>query len=217
MSNDVLGVILVAVCLLYAASFLIGWRLAKSGRLDLTRLMTSRRALVDPLTRRFQQWCQRKKMDALREQRWLRLGLLISANNLGAVALVGRTLYGVALAPAAYFTYRQGLSHAAVFARAPTRPPGALLSVAVLEFGSYLLATALGVNLVATPLAGGAFRDAVRSLVIFYPVVAMALLLGAWLEVHALRSRMPAGLQLPPDLEMDDIRAKALEMIAGKK
>jgi hypothetical protein len=209
----VLGVTLLTVCLLYTAALLIGWRLAKRGRLSVTQLIKDRRPFADPLTRRFQLCGQRKKMDALRQKQWFRLWLLICANNLGAVALVGRTLYGIALAPAVYLTYRQGLIHGTLFTQRSMRPRGALLGVAVLEFGAYLLATALGVNLVMTSIAGGAFSSALAALVVLYPVVAVALLLGAWLEVHAVRSRMPGGMQLPPDLNMDELRAKALDMI----
>jgi hypothetical protein len=209
----VLGVTFLTVCFLYAAALLSGWRRAKHGRLDVTMLVQTRRAFIDPLTRRFQQWGQREKMNALRQKRWFRLWLLISANNLGAVAFVGRTLYGVALVPAVYFTYRQGLTHGTFLAQPSIRPRGEMLQVMVLEFGAYLLATALGVNLVMTPLTGGVFTDALASLLTFYPVVAAALLAGAWLEVRALRSQMPAGLQIPENLTVEELRAKAMEMI----
>jgi hypothetical protein len=208
-----LGVILAAVCALYTGALLIGWSLAKHGRLDFTRVIQDRRTFTDPLTRHFQQWSRQQKMAAIRQQQWPRLRLLIFTNNLGAVALVGRTLYGLALLPAVYFTYRQGLTQGALVAQPGMRPRGSFLCVAVLEFGAYLLATALGVNLVVTPVLGGAVGDAVGSLVTFYPVVAAALLCGAWLEVHVLRTRMPAGLQLPPDLDIEALRAKALDMI----
>ena len=202
-----------AVCALYAGALLIGWHQAKRGRVDFTRVIQNRRTFADPLTRRFQQWSRKQKMEAIRQQQWGRLRLLILTNNLGAVAFVGRTLYGIALVPAVYVTYRQGLTHGALAAHSAIRPRGLFLNVAVLEFGAYLLATALGVNLVVTPVLGDAVRDAVRSLVTFYPVVAAALLCGAWLEVHVLRTRIPAGLRLPPDLDIEALRAKALEMI----
>ena len=208
----VLGVILMALCVLYTGAVLIGWYLAKRGRLDFAQVVQTRRRFTDPLTRRFQQWCQTQKMQALRQQQWQRLRLLIFANNLGAVAFVGRTLYGIALAPAVYLTYRQGLTHGTFAAQPLMRPRGSLLQVAVLEFGVYLLATALGVNLVITPVVGGSVGDALGSLVAFYPVVAAALLCGAWLEVQVLRTRIPRGLQLPPDLNIETVRAKALEM-----
>jgi hypothetical protein len=148
-----------------------------------------------------------------REQQWTRLGLLIFVNNLGAVAFVGRTLYGIALVPAVYLAYRQGLSHGTFAAQSSMRPSGSLMRLAILEFGAYLRATALGVNLGITPLAGGTIREAITQLVVFYPVVAFALALGAWLEVKELRSRRPTGLQLPKDLNIEELRAKALELM----
>jgi hypothetical protein len=151
-------------------------------------------------------------MDALRRREWFRLWLLIYANNFVAVALVGRTVYGIALVPAVYFTYRQGLGHGAFWAQPSMRPRGVLLQVALLEFGAYLSATALGMNLAITPLAGGTFIDALEALLAFYPAVAAALLFGAWLEVRALRSSMPAGFELPGDFNVEEMRAKALEV-----
>lgn len=209
----VLGVTFLTVCLIYTGALLIGWRLAKRGRLDFTRVVRSRRALTDPLTRHFQQWCQREKMDSLRQKQWFRLWLLIFANNIVAVALVGRTLYGIALVPAVYFTYRQGIGHGTFLAQPSMRPRGFVLQVPLLEFGAYLSATALGVNLIITPLVGGTFMDALESLLAFYPAVAAALLFGAWLEVRVLRSWMPVGVQFPGDLNMEEMRAKALDMI----
>lgn len=209
----VLGITFLAVCLLYTGALITGWHLTKRERLHVTQIMRHRRWLADPLTRRFQQWGQREKMNALRQKQWSRLWLLIFANNLGAVAFVGRTLYGVTLVPAVYFTYRQGLSHGTLLALPSMRPRGDLLQVAVLEFGAYLLATALGANLVVTPVVGGAFTDAFGLLAAFYPVVAAALLVGAWLEVHAVRSRMPAGFEFQGDLNVEELRAKALDMM----
>lgn len=210
----VAGLTFLGVCLLYAGALLVGWSLARRGRLDVTQLMRQRRPLADPLTRRFQDWGRRQKMDALRRKQWHRLRVLIWANNLAAVAFVGRTLYGATLVLAVYLTYRQGLGHGAAFAQPALRPRGAFLRVMMLEFGSYLVATALGVNLVVTPMTGGALSEAIRPLLSLYPAIAAALLTGAWLEVREIRSRMPAGVELPPGLEMEALRARALEMIA---
>jgi len=208
-----LALTLLTVCLLYTGAFLIGWSLATRDRLGTRHLMRPRRSFTDPLTRRFQHWCDRRKMDALRQRQWSRMWLLISANNLVAVALVGRTLYGITLVPAVYFTYRQGLSQGAFFAQPSLRPRGTFMGLAVLEFGAYLLATALGVNLVVGPAIGGTYTDAVRSIVLLYPVVAGAVLLSAWLEVRWVRSRIPVDLELPADLNLEEMRAKALEMM----
>ena len=209
----VLALTFSGVCLLYATAFLIGLHRARRRGMDVTQLGRDRRSLADPVTRRFQQWCQREKMDALRQKQWTRFGLLIFANNLGAVALVGRTLYGVAIVPAVYFTYRQGVNQGIVFAHVAMRPHGVLLAVLILEFGAYLLAAALGLNVIITPIVGGLFSDALWSLARFYPVIAAALCAGAWLEVHAVRSRLPGGFALPPDLDMEQLRTKALEAI----
>ena len=209
-------VTILAVCLLYGVSALVGRRLARDGRLDMATLVATRRTLTDPLTRRFQEWSRREKMNAIREQRWSRLQALILANNLGAVAFVGRTLYGIAVVPALYITWRQGLSHGVLAAQPSMRLRGQLLVVAGLEFGAYLLATALGVNLLVTPVTGGAVTDALRMLLVLYPVIALALLIGAWLEVRALRTRMPEGLRLPPGLSMDELRAKALDALSRR-
>jgi hypothetical protein len=155
----VLGLILLSVCILYASSLLIGWYLAKRGRLDAARLARSQRSLTDPLT------------------------------------------------------YRQGIHQGAAFRHPLTRPRGIFLAVMILEFAAYLVATALGVNLVVTPLFGGAFPDALRLLALLYLLVVGALLAGAWLEVYAIRSRMPAGFELPHDLDREKLRARALDMI----
>jgi len=184
----VFGVVLLAVCVLYVGAFLISWHLARHQRLDVTRIMRNRRAFADPLTRRFQQWCQTQKMEAVRQQQWSRLRALIFANHLVAAALVGRTLYGITIAPAVYFTYRQGVRQGTFAAQPSLRPRGSLLRVMVLELGAYLLVTALGVNLVMTPVVGGAFREAIGLLIVFYPVVAVVLLLVAWQEVNFLSS-----------------------------
>jgi hypothetical protein len=112
-----------------------------------------------------------------------------------------------------YLTYRQGLTHGTLAAQLSTRPPGVLLPVAVLEFGAYLLAPALGVNLAAAPVAGATFGDALSRLLVFYPVVGALLLSGALLEVNALRANVPAGFQLPEGVNVEQLRAKALEMM----
>jgi hypothetical protein len=91
-----------------------------------------------------------------------------------------------------------------------------MLQVPLLEFGAYLSAAALGVNLVMTPLAGGTFVDALTSLLVFYPAVPAALLFGAWLEVRVLRAWIPGGLQFPGDPNVEAMRAKALDMIKGQ-
>jgi len=207
-----LGIIFVFVFLFYAGAFLIGWHLSTGGRLDLQRLIQSRRQLTDPLTTRFQRWHDRAKMNALRQGQWIRLWLVMSANNLFAVAFVSRTLYAVTLALPTYMTYRQGLVQGAFFARPSMRPSGLLIRVAVLEFGAYLLATALGVNLVVSFSLTGSLRSGLLSLILFYPVVAAAVLGGAWLEIQLLRAKMPAGFRIPENLNMEEIRAKALEM-----
>lgn len=212
------AVTFLAVCVFYASALLIGWYLAKRGRLDIHRVMQSRRDISDPVTRRFQKWSGAQKLAAIRQQQWGRLRLHIFANNLGAVAFVGCTLYAMALVPAVYRTYRQGLGHGTLAAHwlmlpGHMRPSRALAPLAVLEFGSYLLATALGVNLVITLIVRGAVTEALAWLALLYPLIAAALLLGAWLEVNRLRSAMPAGVRLPEGLTMEELRAKALEMM----
>jgi hypothetical protein len=208
------GPTFLSVCLLYATTLLAGFILATRGRLDVVELARNQRTLSDPLTRRFQQWLQPQKMNAIRQKRWPRLCLLIFLNNFGAVAIIGRTLYSMAIVPAAYFTFRQGLSHGAAFAHPLTRPRGMFLAVLMLEFGAYLTATAAGLNFVISLVAGAAFADALRSLLRMSAIVAAALLVGAWLEVCALRTRMPDGFTLPQDLDREELRAKALELMA---
>ena len=54
----------------------------------------------------------------------------------------------------AYFTNRQGFTQGALVAQPPMRMTRPFAGVAVLEFGAYLLATALGVNVVITVVVG---------------------------------------------------------------
>ena len=84
--------------------------------------------------------------------------------------------------------------------------------LAVLEFGAYLIATALGINVVVAVLAGHPFVRAIQLLVLFYPLVIAAICAAAWLEVRALRDRMQA-VSLPEHVDMEALRAKALEMV----
>ncbi len=210
-----LGLIFLIICVLYLGSALAGWRLARSGRMDLGRLVRTRRSLTDPLTSRFQRWHDRVKTDRLRRKQWLGCWFLISANNLLAVAFVTRTLYGVSLVLPVYFTLRQGFAHGVLATQPAARPGGAWLGVAALEFVAYLLATALGVNVATAFLAGGsgALPGALWNLVNFYPAIAAAVLAGAALEVRLLRSSMPENFRLPSDLDADEVKAQALEIL----
>jgi hypothetical protein len=88
-----------------------------------------------------------------------------------------------------------------------------MLAVTLLELGAHLLSTALGLNFTLTLMLGGKLDDAVRALVVVFPVVAVALLAAACLEVHMLRSQMPAGLHLPANVDLNQLRATAVEMI----
>lgn len=208
-----LGIVFSSVCTLYGGSFLIGWRLAKAGRLDVQQLAETRRRLTDPVTSRFQRWHDEAKMNALREGRWTRMWLVISANNLFAVALVSRTLYAVTPVLPAYMTYRQGIVQGAICAMAPARLGRAFLRVAVLEFGAYLLATSLGLNVVVSLVATGSVRSAVMALLLLYPLVAVAVLAGTFLEIQPLRAKMPAGVRISENLNMEELRSSALEMM----
>ena len=139
---------------------------------------------------------------------------LISANNLLAFAFVTRTLYGVSLVLPVYFTLRQ-IAHGVLATQPAARPGGAWLGLAALEFVAYLLATALGVNVATAFLVGGsgALPGALWNLVNFYPAIAAALLAGAALEVRLLRSSMPENFRLPSDLDADEVKAQALEIL----
>jgi hypothetical protein len=206
-----LAVALVGVVLVYLAAFAIGWRTSARGGLDPERLFRAPRRLVDPVTARFQRWHDAEKMQAVREKRWGRLWLLISLNNLLAVALVSRTLYGVTIVLPAYFTWRQGFNQGALIARS-LAPMNALMGVAVLEFGAYLVATALGVNIPLALLTGRPIAEPLTSLLVVYPAVAVSIVAGAWLEVRFLRDRMGA-VSLPPDVDVEAVRAKAREIL----
>lgn len=204
---------LLAVCFIYAVAFVFGWRLTTTGRLDPSHFLQARRELSDPLTRRFQRWQGRTRMDAIRQRQWARLWLLIFANNLFAVALISRTLYGATLVLPLYLTWRQGIAQGALVARPSMRPGGALAGVGLLEFGAYFLATALGLNVVISFFEKASVQNAVRLLVLLYPIVAAAVSVGAWLEVRWVRAHMPETLQLPATLTVAELRAKALEMM----
>ncbi len=213
-----LGLIFLIICVLYLGSALAGWRLARSGRMDLGRLVRTQRSLTDPLTSRFQRWHDRVKIERLRRKQWVGCWFLISANNLLAVAFVTRTLYGVSLVLPVYLTLRQGIAHGVLATQPAARPGGAWLGVAALEFVAYLLATALGVNVGTAFLAGGsgALPGALWNLVNFYPAIAAAVLAGAALEVRLLRSSMPENFRLPSDLDADEVKAQALEILQRK-
>lgn len=210
-----LGLIFLIICVLYFGSGLVGWRLARSGRMDLGRLIRTQRSLTDPLTYRFQRWHDRVKTERLRRKQWVGCWFLISANNLLAVAFVTRTLYGVSLVLPVYFTLRQGFAHGVLATQPAARPSGAWLGVATLEYVTYLLATALGVNVAIAFLAGGsgALAESLWNIVHFYPAIAAAVLAGATLEVRLLRSIMPENLQFPSDLDADEMKAQALEIL----
>ena len=80
-----LGLIFLIICVLYLGSALAGWWFARSGRVDLGKLVRTQRSLTDPLTSRFQRWHDRVKIERLRRKQWLGCWFLISANNLLAV------------------------------------------------------------------------------------------------------------------------------------
>ena len=210
-----LGLIFLIICVLYFGAAFAGWRLARSGRMDLGRLVRTQRSLIDPLTSRFQRWHDRVKIERLRRKQWVGCWFLISANNLLAVAFVTRTLYGVSLVLPVYFTLRQGFAHGVLATHPAARPGGTWLGVAALEFVAYLLATALGVNVAIAFLAGGsgALAGALWNVVHFYPAIAAAVLAGAALEVRLLRSSMPENFRLPADLDPDQVKAQALEIL----
>jgi hypothetical protein len=107
---------------------------------------------------------------------------------------------------------RQGLTQGVLLAHPSIRPSGVFVRVAVLEFGSYLLASALALNLVASLVVGG-FMRALTTLGAWYWVIAIALMIGAWLEVRAVRDRLPQGLNIPQNVNPEELRAKALEML----
>jgi hypothetical protein len=88
----VLGVTFLTVCLLYIAAG-HGLAACHARSAALRGSLQRRRSFGDSLTRRFQQWCQRKKMG--------------DTNNLGAVAFIGRRLYAIAVVFAVYLKYRQ--------------------------------------------------------------------------------------------------------------
>jgi hypothetical protein len=90
-----------------------------------------------------------------------------------------------------------------------TRP---FIRVAVLEFGAYLGATALGINFTMAVLLGTAVVQPVQSLLVFYPIVIVAICAGAWLEVDWLRERMQDAA-FPGSVNMEELRTKALEMM----
>ncbi len=207
-----LGLIFLIICVLYFGSALAGWRLARSGRMNLGRLVRTQRSLTDPLTSRFQRWHDRVKTERLRRKQWLGCWFLISANNLLAVAFVTRTLYGVSLVLPVYLTLRQGFAHGVLATQPAARPGGAWLGVAALEFVPYLLATALGVNVAIAFLASGsgALAGALWNVVYFYPAIAAAVLAGAALEVRLLRSSMPENLRLPSDFDADEPQVELL-------
>ncbi len=207
-----LAVTFLAVCLTYIGAFGTGWYFSRRGRLSPDRLFPVSRRIVDPFTARFQRWHDVAKMNAIHKKRWARLWLLISVNNLFAVALVSRTLYGVTLVLPAYFTCQQGFRHGALMARPSMRMVRPFISVFVLEFGAYLLATALGVNVVVGVLMGASMAQPMQSLVIFYPIVIAAICGGAWLEVRWLRDRVP-DVSSAGSLNMEELRSKALEMM----
>ncbi len=183
--------------------------------MDLGRLVRTQRSLTDPLTSRFQRWHDRVKTERLRRKQWLGCWFLVSASNLLAVAFVTRTLYGVSLVLPVYLTLRQGFAHGVLATQPAARPGGAWLGVAALEFVPYLLATALGVNVAIAFLASGwgALAGALWNVVHFYPAIAAAVLAGAALEVRLLRSSMPENLRFPSDLNADEMKAQALEIL----
>ena len=84
--------------------------------------------------------------------------------------------------------------------------------MAVLEFGAYLLATALGVNVVIAVTVGTSFVQVMQSLLIFYPIVVSAICAGSWLEVRWLRGQMQE-VSFPAEVNMEELRAKALDVI----
>lgn len=202
----------VIVGLTYGAAFALGWYRSARGRIDPERLFRPSRRLADPLTARFQRWHDVEKMQAIRDKQWGRLCLLIFLNNLLAVAFVSRTLYGVTLVLPMYFTWRQGFSQGALIAQPAVPMSRPFMSMALLEFGGYLIATALGVNIPMAVFAGRPLAEALTSVLLGYPVVAVAIGAGAWLEVRFLRDRMP-HVSLPPDVDIEAMRAKAREIM----
>lgn len=207
---------LLAVLLIYGVSLLTGFWLAKRGRIDMNWLVRTRRRLADPLTDRLGRWHDRVKLESLKQKRWLALWLTISFNNLVLVAGVSRFLYGFLLVPPLYVTMRSGLGHGILRAREVPIPRGAN-TIVFLEFGGYFLANALGVNAALQLWMGGisGFRVIQYQCAIGFTVVAAMLLSASLLEVLALRDAA-TRFHLPPNLDTNEVRARALKAMERK-
>jgi hypothetical protein len=211
-----LRLVLLAVFLIYGASLLTGFRLAKRGRIDRNWLLRTRRRLADPLTARLGRWHDRVKLESLKQKRWLALWLVISFNNLVLVAGVSRVLYGFLVVLPLYVTIRTGLGHGILRAQEVRGPRGARI-IGLLELGGYFLATVLGINVALQLVVGGlpGFKVALFQCAIGFAVVAAMVLFGSLLEVLTLKAASPE-FDIPPDVDMNEVRARALRALQAK-
>jgi len=169
-------------------------------RRDFVELAQSRRSFADPLTRRFQQWLSQRKMAALSRKQWSRFAAADFREQLcRGGAGIANSVCGNVQCCRLYLTYRQGLSQGA-FQQAAI----AAAAVGARVRRIYLLATAVGL----ATLAGGGWRPSVYCI----SLVALALAsreLG-W-RCERCRSRIRFGMEIPANVNIDELRAKALE------
>lgn len=123
---------------------ILGFVLGKINKVSLTKLSQIGKNLADPITIKIHKWSRKYKMRAIKNQRWLILFLLIFLNNLLLAAFIIKIVYGIIFFIPLLLTAWEGFSHGVLFSK-PKGRAGIILTF--FEFGGYLFATTIGVNM----------------------------------------------------------------------
>jgi len=212
--------LLATVVSLYGVSVLTGFILAKKDIINMEWFIKTRRTLIDPMTIQLRNWLDKYKTMSIKDKKWFRFWALIFVNNLLIVAFISRTVYGLLVVLPAYFTIRQGLSHGILLAKPiSSKPKPKTTLISICEFGAYFLATAVGINFLLSFIIGSehlatSIVIALNDFFYAYPIIALLLILGAYLETTWIRTM--SGLEIPPDFDMEKAREQAMKMLQNK-
>lgn len=138
------AIILIWVLGCYFVPLGIGIILGKSKVISPYKLSEIGKYLADPLTRKVHNWSRKYKMACVKDNKWALLFLLIVLNNLVLAALVTKILYGFIFIIPLLLTAWEGFGHGVIFSK-PKARAGVILTF--FEFGGYLFAAVIGVNI----------------------------------------------------------------------
>lgn len=170
----------------YFLPMVAGFIFGKIKAVSLVQMSEIGKKLTDPLTIKLHNWSRQYKMACIKNGQWFMLFLLIFLNNLILAAFVTRILYGIIFIIPLFLTAWTGFAHGLLLSKPKGRTG---ISLMFFEFGGYLLATVIGVeigiSILVTLIKG---TELIINLPWAYPVLMILFLLsGAAIESLSLK------------------------------